>query len=82
LKQGEVAEDVIENAFGAEEEEFEGQPMKPSYINISRSIMNPDDLKVMKKLGYIGDDDMIRLVGEETTPDPKGYKTVMFRSFF
>jgi hypothetical protein len=56
--------------------------MKPSYINISRSIMNPDDLKVMKKLGYIGDDDMIRLVGEETTPDPKGYKTVMFRSFF
>jgi hypothetical protein len=56
--------------------------MKPSYINISRSIMNPDDLKVMKKLGYIGDDDMIRLVGEEPTPDPKGYKTVMFRSFF
>lgn len=48
-KQKEGIEDVVENASDAEAE-YEGRPMKPSYIDIDWSIMKPHDLKIMKNL--------------------------------
>jgi hypothetical protein len=37
------------------EEEYEGRPTKPSYIEMGRSILKFGDLKAMKDLGYFGD---------------------------
>lgn len=56
-KQREDPKDVVENASSAKEEEYEGRPTKPSYIDVDRSIMKPNDLEIMKKLGYVRDDD-------------------------
>lgn len=36
----------------------------------------------MKKLVYVDDDDKIHFAGEETTPELKDDKIVIFKSFF
>jgi GTP cyclohydrolase I len=43
--------DTTEKIFEFLEEEYEGQPIKPSYIEMGRSIMKASDLEVMKELG-------------------------------
>jgi hypothetical protein len=72
----------VENASTAKEEEYEGRPMKPSYIDVDRSIMKPNDLEIMKKLDYVRDDDEILFADEEKTPKPKNNKIIIFKSFF
>jgi hypothetical protein len=39
---------------------------------------------MLKRLGYVGqkDDNMIRIVRDETVPEPKDDEVVVFRSFF
>lgn len=46
--------------------------------------MKPEDLIVLKRLGYIGEkeDDMIRFPSSEIILEPKSGDVVVFRSFF
>jgi hypothetical protein len=59
-------------------------PTKPSHVEFGRSIVKADDLVLMKKLGYFGDndDELVRFVREETIPEPKEDEVVVFKSFF
>jgi hypothetical protein len=45
--------------------------------------VKPDDLVLMKKLGYVGrnDDDFVRFTGDEIIPKPKDDEVVVFKSF-
>jgi hypothetical protein len=57
---------------------------KPSHVEFGRSTIKVEDLVLMKKLGYFGenDDELVRFVGEETIPEPKEDEVVVFKSFF
>lgn len=66
----------------AVENEYEGRPTKPSYIEMGRSILKDEDLKAMKELGYFGYTVKVCLAGNEMTPKPKNNEVVVFRSFF
>jgi hypothetical protein len=57
---------------------------KPSHIEFGRSTVKAEDLVVMKKLGYFGEneDELIRFAGEEVVPKPKEDEVVVFKSFF
>jgi hypothetical protein len=46
--------------------------------------MSVENLVMMKKLGYFGEDEskLIRFAGEEVIPDPKEDEVVVFKSFF
>jgi hypothetical protein len=59
-------------------------PTKPSHIELGKSTVKADDLVVMKKLGYFGEneDGLIRFAGEEVIPEPKEDEVVVFKSFF
>ena len=59
-------------------------PSKPSHINFGRSTMKPDDLVLMKKLGYVGrnNDDLVRFTCDEIILEPKDDEVVVFKSFF
>jgi hypothetical protein len=79
------AENIIVEAI-SDDEEDDGilSPSKPSHIEFGRSTVKPEDLVLMKKLGYFGknDDNLIRFVGEEIIPEPKDDEVVVFKSFF
>jgi hypothetical protein len=59
-------------------------PTKPSHVEFGRSIVKVEDLVLMKKLGYFGenDDELVRFAGEEKIPEPKEDEVVVFKSFF
>jgi hypothetical protein len=59
-------------------------PTKPSHIEFGRSTVKAEDLVLMKKLGYFGenDDELVRFAREETIPEPKEDEVVVFKSFF
>jgi hypothetical protein len=59
-------------------------PTKPSHIEFGKSIVKAEDLVVMKKLGYFGEneDELIRFAGEEVIPEPEEDEVVVFKSFF
>jgi hypothetical protein len=59
-------------------------PNKPSHIEFGQSIVNPEDLDVLKRLGYISekDDDMIRFACDKVIPELKDDEIVAFMSFF
>jgi hypothetical protein len=42
----------------------------------------PNELKVLKRLGYIDDENLICFASEETLPDPKEDEVMVFKSFF
>jgi hypothetical protein len=44
--------------------------------------MKPNQIKVLKKLGYIDDNSLICFASEESTPKPKDDEIVVFESFF
>jgi hypothetical protein len=46
--------------------------------------MKPEDLDVLKRFGYIGEEEdaMIRFVRDEIIPEPKDDDVVVFKSFF
>jgi hypothetical protein len=43
-----------------------------------------EDLVLMKKLGYFGenDDDLVRFAGEEVILEPRNDEVIVFKSFF
>jgi hypothetical protein len=57
---------------------------KPSHIEFGKSIVKAEDLVLMKKLGYFGenDDKLVRFAGEEVILEPKDDKVIVFKSFF
>ena len=59
-------------------------PSKPSHIGFGKSIITAEDLVLMKKLGYFGDNDdkLVRFAGEGVILEPKDDEVVVFRSFF
>jgi hypothetical protein len=59
-------------------------PTKPSPVEFGKSTVKAEDLIVMKKLGYFGenDDELVRFAGEEIIPEPKEDEVVVFKSFF
>jgi hypothetical protein len=59
-------------------------PSKPSHIEFRKSTVTAEDLVLMRKLGYFGenDDKLVQFAGEEVIPEPKDEEVVVFRSFF
>jgi hypothetical protein len=58
-------------------------PTKPSHVEFGRSTVKAEDLIVMKKLGYFGenDDELVPFAGEEIIPEPKEDEVMVFKSF-
>jgi hypothetical protein len=85
-KEGDVPERSGFDAEGSSDEEDHNilWPNKTSRIGFGESTVKPEDLDVMKRLGYIGqkEDDMIRFTGSEIILEPKDDEVVVFRSFF
>jgi hypothetical protein len=77
---------VVEDRSDDEIEEDNSilSPSKPSHIEFEKSIIIEEDLVMMKKLGYFGEDEskLIRFAGEEVISEPKEDEVVVFRSFF
>jgi hypothetical protein len=67
-----------------EEDDSILSPTKPSHIEFGKSTVKAEDLVVMKKLGYFGEneDGLIRFAGEEVILEPKEDEVVVFKSFF
>jgi hypothetical protein len=59
-------------------------PTKPSHVEFGRSTVKAEDLIVMKKLGYFGenDDELVRFAGEKIILEPQEDEFVVFKSFF
>jgi hypothetical protein len=70
----------------SENEDDDGilSPSKPNHIEFGKSTFKVEDLALMKKLGYFGenDDRLVRFAGEEVIPEPKDDEVVVFKSFF
>jgi hypothetical protein len=59
-------------------------PTKPSHVEFRKSTVKAEDLVVMKKLGYFGEneDELIRFAGEEVILELKEDDVVVFKIFF
>jgi hypothetical protein len=59
-------------------------PIKPSHVEFGRSTVKAEDLIVMNKLGYFGEnyDELVHFAGEEIITEPKEDEVVIFKSFF
>jgi hypothetical protein len=77
-----VAEAESENE--SEDNDSILSPSKPSHVEFGKSTIKADDLVLMKKLGYFGenDDELVHFAGEETILEPKEDEVVVFKSFF
>jgi hypothetical protein len=77
---------IVEADSENEDEDDDGilSSSKPNHIEFEKSTVKTEDLILMKKLGYFGenDDGQVRFVGEEVIPKPKDDKVVVFKSFF
>ena len=81
----EAEQTVAEDGSDDENEEDNNimSPSKLNHIEFGKSTVIEKDLDVMKKLGYLGEDEgkLIRFAGKEVIPEPKE-DVVVFRSFF
>jgi hypothetical protein len=77
-----VAEDKSDDEI--EEDNSILSPSKPSHFEFGKSTVIAEDLVMMKKLGYFGENEskLIRFAGEEVVPEPKEDEVVVFKSFF
>jgi hypothetical protein len=79
------AEPTITEA-DSDDEEDDGilSSSKPSHIEFGKSMVKAEDLVLMKKLGYFGenDDELVWFAGEEVMPEPRNDEVVVFKSFF
>jgi hypothetical protein len=86
IAEGETAEaeqTVIDRSDDENEEDNSIlSPSKPSHIEFKKYTVSEEDLVMMKKLGYFGEDEskLIRFAGEEVIPEPKEDEDV-FKSF-
>jgi hypothetical protein len=83
---------VITETEAFEEEEIDGEdttttveddndlrPTKPSHIDFGESTVKPNDFDVMKRLGYIDENDGVWFADNEITPEPEDDETVESR---
>jgi hypothetical protein len=77
------AEQVVAEG-GSEEDNIILSSTKPNHIEFGKSTVIAEDLVVMKKLGYFGEneDELICFAGEEVISEPKEDEVVVFKSFF
>jgi hypothetical protein len=80
-------EEAMDEVDSDNESEKDGSilcPTKPSHVEFGKSTVKADDLVLMKKLGYFGenDDELVRFAEEETILEPKKDEVVVFKSFF
>jgi hypothetical protein len=86
--EGETAEaeqTVINRSDDETEEDYNIlSPSKPIHIEFGKSTVSEEDLVMMKKLGYFGEEGskLIHFAGEEVVPEPKDDEVVVFKSFF
>jgi hypothetical protein len=81
----EAEQTVVEGEDVESEEDYSILiPTKPSHLDFEKSTVSEDDMPMMMKLGYFGEDEskLVRFAGEETTPVPKKDEVVVFKSFF
>jgi hypothetical protein len=82
----EAEQDMLEVESDNESEEDDSIlcPTKPSHVEFGKFTVKAEDLVVMKKLGYFGenDDELVRFAGEEIILEPKEDEVVVFKSFF
>jgi hypothetical protein len=59
-------------------------PSKPSHVEFGKSTVKVEDLVLIKKLGYFGNNDngLIRFARDEVIPEPKDDEVIVFKSFF
>jgi hypothetical protein len=78
--------DVVDAEADSENEDDDGilSLSKPSHIEFGKSTVKAEDLVLMKKLGYFGenDDKLVQFAGEEVIPKPKDDEVVVLKSFF
>jgi hypothetical protein len=75
---------IVEAASDDEEDDGILSLRKPRHIIFGKSTINAEDLTLMKKLGYFGenDDKLIRFAGDKVIPEPRVDEVVVFKSFF
>jgi hypothetical protein len=81
------AEQIVAEAESENESEDDNSilcPTKHNHIEFGRSIVKAEDLVLMKKLRYFGEngDEPVCFAGEETILEPKEDEVVVFKSFF
>jgi hypothetical protein len=85
-EQTEAEQTVVEDRSDDENEEDNNilSPSKPSHIEFEKFTVSVEDLVMMKKLGYFGENEskLIRFAGEEVVLEPKEDEVVVFKSFF
>jgi hypothetical protein len=74
----------LESDKESEEDDSILCPTKPCHVEFGKSTAKAEDLVVMKKLGYFGENgnELIRFAGEEIIPELKEDEVVVFKSFF
>jgi hypothetical protein len=74
---------IAEAVSDDEEDGIILSPSKPSHIEFGKSALKAEDLVLMKKLGYFGqnDDELLRFAGDEVIPEPRNDE-VVYKSFF
>jgi hypothetical protein len=94
VTEGSVDEDVhtaeakeadIEEENADEEEDYNTLvPSKPSHLDFEKSTVSEANVPMMMKLGYFGETEkkLLRFADEETIPEPKDDKVVVFKGFF
>jgi hypothetical protein len=81
----EAEEADIEEGNTDEEEDYNTLvPSKPNHLDFEKSTISEADVPMMMKLGYFGETEkkLLRFADEETIPEPKDDKVVVFKSFF
>jgi hypothetical protein len=82
----EAEQTVVEDKSDDENKEDNSilSPSKPNHIDFEKSTVSEEDLVMMKKLGYFGEDEskLIRFAGEEVILEPKEDEVVVFKSLF
>jgi hypothetical protein len=75
---------IAEDASDDKKDDGILSPSKPSHVEFGKSTVKAEDLVLMKKLGYFGnnDDELIRFSGEEVVPEPRDDEIVVFKSLF
>jgi hypothetical protein len=81
-------EDIVDAEADCENEDEDDDgilsPSKPSHIEFVKSTVKVENLILMKKRGYFGenDDRLVHFTREEVILEPKDVKVILFKSFF
>jgi hypothetical protein len=80
-----LTKDVVAEADSDDEEDDNIlSPSKPSHIEFGKSTVKAEELVLMKKLRYFGenDDELVRFAREEVVLELRNDEVVVFKSFF